>query len=349
MNTRACRQSLAVIWWLLASALVRADGGDWRQDLLESSGIASDPASIESALAARQQPDAGFKAAYARLGSDSFRVREQAHAEFLAGGTAALDWLARKPVPSDPEVRHRHQHIMRALAASPPAMRESLLLHAMRSLLDENTRKPGAGGIFYEWFGVPAADCIQGYRLMRYQGPPDGGLSEVRDGRLILRGGRPGDLDQRLILHTADWPGIPDLPGHLTLRVLLGGTSGGRGAWHIAVSIGDVKTLFHPEFQGGGFRHEQAGTRAPITQNTDMGFTPGADQVFDMTLHLDRATPTHFSLKTTILAQDGSLFENEALIAEEHFGGLKSIALERSGRTGGDAFFEQVSLTLRSP
>jgi len=335
----------ATFAWLLVTIVV-ADAGDWRHDLLASSGIGTEPAAIREALKVRTEPSEAFQTAFTNLGSESFRVREQAQAQFLAGGQAALDWLALHPVPADPEVRHRRRQILDTLSASPPAMRESLVLHAMHSLLDENARAPGAGRIFYEWFGTPAADCRQGYRLMRYQGPADAGLAEVRDGRLILSGVRNGDLDQRLILHAADWPGTPNLPRHLTLRAVLGGTDGGIGTWHIAVSIGNVKTLFHPGFRGGGFRHEEIGTRAFITKNTDMGFTPPTDQPLDLTLQLSRDSPRSFALKTLILTRDGKRFENTALIAEERFGELNSIGLERSGREGGNAFFEQFSITL---
>lgn len=346
MNPGNIHIHIVGLTWLATIVTVCAETRDWRHDLLESSGIASDHASIRAAIIARKQPGAGFETAYANLGSESYRIREEAQAEFLAGGTNAHDWLAGQPVPEDPEVRHRRHIIMRTLASSPHTMREGMLFHAKRTLLDEKKRAPGSGGVFYEWFGSPAADCKKGYRLMRYDGPENGELAQVKDGRLILRGDRPGQADQRLILQSSDWPGTPTLPEHLTVRTLLGGTAGGGGTWHVAVSIGDVKTLFHPGYQGGGFRHETVGTHDRISQNTDMGFTPGAEQMFDMTLELDRAGPDRYSLKTVVLGNDGQRFEDKTLIEKARFGRIESIAVERSGRSGGNALFEQLSITL---
>ncbi len=349
MNPHSHRGLLALVAVssLFTAASVQADEGDWRHDLLEASGIASDPASIRAAMEDREPPGDGLRNAYVMLGSESFQEREQAHAEILAGGPAALDWLAQQPVPDDPEVRKRRIQIMRELSSSSPEMRQNMLSHAMRSLLDEETRMPGGGGVFYEWFGTPAEDCRHGYRLMRYVGPVGGNRPHVRGGRFIVPGQRPGLADQRLILRTADWPGTERLPEHLTLRVILGGTEGGSGGWHVGVSIGDVKTLFHPGFRNGAFRHEHAETHDKITQNTDMGFTPDEGRLYRMELRLDRADPERFSLRTIITCDEGSRFEDTTLIAEEHFGEFDSIALERSGRTGGDAIFEQLALMLR--
>jgi len=337
-NHRALVVACALFGWMPIAL-----AGDWRHDLLEASGIGTGREDIQAALAARQRPDAGFEKAYTALASESFREREHAQAEFLAGGSAALDWLKSRETAEDPEVRIRSHRIVQALTASPPAMRESLLLHAMRSLLDDDA---ATGGVFYEWFGTPAANCRNGYRQMRFEGP-EGRLSEVADGRLILPGDRPGELDQRLVLDSKQWPGRERFPDHLTVRVLLAGGEGGGGTWHLAVTIGKVKTLFHPGFQGGGFRHEEVGTHKTITPHTGMGFTPEVDELIDMTLTLDRVAAARFSLKTRIRRRDAPPFENETLIDEALFGGLTSIGLERSGRNGGDARFEHFSITIR--
>ncbi len=321
--------------------------GDWRGDLLEAEGFRTDGAGLREAMAGARLDAAKLAAAYQGLGSESFPERERAEATILSVGPDALAWLGKQPVSPQPEVRMRVKTIRRNLELASGDRRGRMLRHAAGSLLEElgGAPDPSTGGIFYEWFGEPARKIAPRYRTFHYTAPA-GMTSRIEDRMLRHEGDRPGDDDQRLLLKAADWPGRPVFPDRFSVTTTLGGSAGGEGVWHLGVSVGGVRALYHPGYAGGAFRFEQVEGNIPTAPNRSMGFTPSTDKMQRMRVEVQRRTGGRVRLAVVIQEDGGEPFETSSEFDRDTIGPLDAISLDRSGRRGGDARFADLVVEL---
>jgi hypothetical protein len=321
---------------------------DWRRDLLEAQGIGTTEAALREATSGGAGIDlAALGGAYAELGSERYPERERAQSRILAMGPEVLGWLRKQPLSPNPEIRARVAEIHSSLTSTSGDLQPRMVNHAARTLLEEAGGKadPTTGGIFYEWFGL--ANGAVGERWRSFHFAADEGMKgRVEDNTLILDGNRPGDGDQRLELRAAEWPGGDIFPDSFTVSTRLGGTAGGGGAWHLGVSVGRVRALYHPGYPGGGFRFEQVGTAKELTQNTGMGFSPSTSEPQSMTLRVRRLNGGAVELRATVRQEGSKPFEASYTVPADTIGRLDRISLDRSGRTGGDARFSHLQVEL---
>ncbi|BCX47608.1 hypothetical protein HAHE_15160 [Haloferula helveola] len=327
---------------VLLLATAPAALGDWRLDLLREEGIGTGNESLEKALAGSRIETPALEKHYRQLGSESFPDRVRAQQAFLSAGPDALDWLRKQPADESPEVRFRVQEIENQLRFPAIGSRDRMIRHAAASLL-EAPESPATGGIFYEWFGQSQEDLGKPYRSFQFE-VPEGMTGEVARGELRFSGERDGDDDQRLILRSAEWPGMERFPDQFSISAKIGGTEGGAAAWHVGITIGKVRALYHPGYAGGGFRFEQIGTTRELTRNQGMGFTPSTDELQRMLVKVRRLGDGDAELSVTIDQPDCQAFESTVRAPAEMIGPIDEVSLDRSGRTGGDARFDDFTI-----
>src|SRR5262245_26385482 len=114
-------------------------------------------------------------------------------------------------------------------------------------------RARGDGGFEVTFTGTK--DASGGYGPLAYEAMRPGWKAEVRDGRLRLRGDHD-EGNQRMVVTSQKALGKAQWPDALDVMARLGGGGEFGGAWHVGVSVGRVKVLFHPAFDGGAFRVE---------------------------------------------------------------------------------------------
>jgi len=202
-------------------------------------------------------------------------------------------------------------------------------------------------GVFVERFTEPAEDVTKGYRSFGYETTLRGCKADVSGGRLLLRGDHVQEGDQRLVVTASRVTGKASWPDSLEVTARLGGTAKGSGAWHVGVSIGRVKILFHPDYQGGAFRAETVDTHEEFFGNQDVGFTPAAGVAHLMTVRV-RRTGSGYRFDVTLEEAgggSGGKHRKAFEVSDKQMGRFDRVGLERSGRRGGDALFE--SLTIR--
>jgi hypothetical protein len=196
---------------------------------------------------------------------------------------------------------------------------------------------------FRATFTKAAKDATTGYGPFAYEATRPGWKAEVSEGRLRLLGDH-GAGDQRLFVTARKALGMPKWPGSFEVMVKLGGTGKNNDDWNVGVSIGAVKVLFHPAHPGGAFRAETVDAREKFLTNQDMGFTPAAGVMHQLTVRVRRAERT-CRFEVELADANGAGTYRKALeISSEHVGSFDRISLERSGRRGGDALFESLSI-----
>ncbi|MGB1128655.1 MAG: hypothetical protein ACPG4K_01295 [Haloferula sp.] len=338
------RSALAMI--TLGSSLAWA--GDWRHELLEEEGLGTTREEWRQSLKGTSLDQDGLMAAYLRLGSPRYPEREEAQQKFLRGGLGTQQWLRQQPPSADPEVRIRVAEILDVLEFPSRNGRKRMVQHALSSLLEgaESESDASTGGMFYEWFGQPAEDLKGGFRGFEFEAG-EGMLGDVEGGMLVLKGNRPGDGDQRLILKAENWPARETFPDELTVSAQLGGRDGGQGAWHLGITVGRVRALYHPGYRGGGFRFEQVGTRKEFTGNEDMGFTPSVTEMQHMRVKVRRLENGSVELVVRVEQEGEEAFERTTTVSSTEIGELDQVSLDRSGRTGGDAHFDEFVVEFR--
>src|SRR6185437_6855263 len=140
---------------------------------------------------------------------------------------------------------------------------------------------------FVQKFDKEAKDATRGYGSFAYETSTAGWKAEVRGGRLRLSGDHP-EGDQRLFITAQKALGTPRWPDSLEVTARLGGADGDCGAWHVGVSVGAVKVIFHPGYGGGAFRVETVDKREEFLGNQDLGFTPATDVMYPLTIKVRR-------------------------------------------------------------
>ena len=255
-----------------------------------------------------------------------------------------LDFLDSKGPVEDPEVRVRVAEIRKTVSSGVKTRVGPILRHAAKSLL-EKPEDAATGGMFYEWFGTDKANCFDGYRSLAHEGAKNF-KPFVKKGRLNIPGDQVDEEDQRLSLNLADWPGGKEMPKRYVVSCLMGGDGGGAGTWHVAIGIGKVKALFHPGYDGGAFRFEQVSTLEKYSNNQDMGFTPEAGKLYRMDVTVARFPAERVGLKVIITSSEGKTFETTIQVDGDEIGPLDRISLERSGRRGGNALFDDLRVKI---
>jgi len=218
-----------------------------------------------------------------------------------------------------------------------------------------NLRKLGAArldlklraGRILETFSTDVADATDGYGNFQFEAS-EPSKAFVKDGRLVFSGKNP-EADQSLFLTAESLTGDSQLPDEFTVRAKLGGTQGGSGVFHVGISIGELKLLFHPGLHGGQFRIEDRQTHTPILNNRNMGFTPAMGKLHEMCIFVTRqpseaADDSDDRYVLEIQIQDhnsDAVFKTRQTFIRKDVGKLSRIGLERSGRTGGDGNFSE--------
>ncbi|NNM30699.1 MAG: HEAT repeat domain-containing protein [Akkermansiaceae bacterium] len=203
----------------------------------------------------------------------------------------------------------------------------------------------GAGrGVLVETFARGADTLAAGYGRFLYEADNDG-PARVADGQLRLDGDNP-EGDQRLAITSQRMIGRDRWPDRLEVRVKLGGEEGNNFGWHLGVSVGRVKTLFHPGMARGYFRAETTDGHDYILPNEDMSFVPANGVMHEMIIKVKRtATGADFDVIVND-GKGGKPHRKEFQVTPEQLGDFDRIGLERSGRTGADAVFDSISIRL---
>jgi len=183
---------------------------------------------------------------------------------------------------------------------------------------------------------------ISGLGLFHYESDAGRAL-RVEKGIVALGGDKQQpECDQRIFITAQGLTGQPEFPDRFSVRARLAAENNNNFGWHLGISIGRVKTLFHPGVDGGAFRIETIPEHQALVNNQEMGFTPQTDTMHDMTIEFVRKGQEAI-LEITIVDCKNSKnrYSHKSSIPLEKIGKLDRIGLERSGRAGGAALFDE--------
>jgi hypothetical protein len=325
--------------------------GDWRLDCLREAKIATDTESLRKSHQLHHRSEKDLARMIEQLAADRQHKRREAHDEILRmDPELVLPYLQRLPASREPEVRLRLEMIRERIEWREPWDSEDLLRLAITGLLYERDH-PGkihpSRKMFVEFFRKPAASLKGGYGLMEftYTEQLDG---QVKEQLLHLSGKRPlGEGFQYLRLTAKAATGKPVFPDRFLIDVKIGGTAGGEGTYHVGISVGKIRALFHPGYDDGGFRF-QRGENIGSVPNLEMGFTPATGGTCDMRIHVQRLDANRVQLRVEV-RQEQNIFRTTQVFLEREIGPLDQISLDRSGREGGDAIFRDLIVQFAPP
>ncbi len=200
------------------------------------------------------------------------------------------------------------------------------------------------GNLYQERFSLDVKSVRQGYGRFLYEGPQGLGGS-VRDNVLRLDGSNV-EADQRLVLESSRLTGHATWPRKFEIRARMGGDSAGSGGYHVGISIGHVKILFHPSYSGGGFRVEDVKSHKYYVTNQTMPFRPTGGALCPISIKVERTEKgAKFDIKIEPpKGAGGKPFSIQYTATNQQLGKFDRIGLERSGRKGGDALFDSFEL-----
>lgn len=347
--------------WLFSAAILLLVGQilafgdtpeDWRLEILQEEGISSDTAALLEMWESFKLSPQKLQSAYNQLGAKNYTERERAEWEIHQMGRDALPFLRKLPPSDDPEVRMRVARIEHIQQAGGQWSKSELIRQAVSSLLDERSPEKSeakTARIFAEFFKQPTPSLKDGYRRFHFEA--DEGMSGlVSEGRLRMKGNHGGDGDQRLLLELRDLSGEAEITRPYQINVRLGGEQGGTGAYHVGISIGNVRALFHPGLQGGGFRIERVDDHEYLVPNKTMEFEPKAGLMHSMGIGVNPLPNGDVELKIVVSdGAGGKTFKHREILKADVIGKIDKIGLDRSGRTGGDAMFDDLVISFGIP
>lgn len=318
-------------------------------ELLADEKIPSDTASLKALSLNYQISEEHLQRAVLQLGADQFAKRQQAQADILLMGREVLPMIKKLPVTGGPEVCLRLADIVKILETNDRCSKDQLLRVAVIGLLHER-ENPGvmhnSRRMYVEMFQKPTDSLLQGYRGMSFVS--QGLDGKVSDGLLRMTGNKhDGDKDHRLLFDAKSITGAEKFPDRFRIDVKLGGDAGGEGSYHIGVSVGNVRALFHPGFATGAFRFQRVDDKKPITPNQGMGFTP-SNKLMQMSLEVAMLEGGMVKLDVTV-KNEKKVFRTSWKVAVDVIGKLDHISLDRSGQTGGDANFDDLLIEFEAP
>lgn len=197
-----------------------------------------------------------------------------------------------------------------------------------------------------ETFAVAAAEGMKVYgTLFSYEADSDS-KAQVSGGMLRIAGDSR-ESDQRLFVTSRKMIGRQQWPRKVEVIAKLGAEAAGSGNYHVGVSIGRMKVLFHPNYSGGALRAETIDTHKEVFQNETMGFTPAAGVVHQLQIKVEK-TADGAKFDVTVIEGKGGAGRHQKTfhVTNEQLGDYDRIGLERSGRKGGAALFDSVFIRL---
>lgn len=195
-----------------------------------------------------------------------------------------------------------------------------------------------------ETFARSQATLKDGYGRFSYTAD-NGGRAKVADGVLRIRGGG-AEGDQRLLITSQRMLGRDRWPDRLVVATNLAGEHGNNYGWHLGVSVGRIKVLFHPGVDEGAFRAETTDDHQALFSNENMGFDVATGKMYKMTLRVVRTDQGADFEATFEDEKGGHSYRRRFRVTHEQLGEFNRIGLERSGRTGADALFDSVAIRL---
>jgi hypothetical protein len=350
MRPPSWQLSIAIVWFAMIAWSQADEPPDWRIELLAKENIATDIATLKKWSESYRFSVENFDRAVVQLGSEQYVQRRDAQRQIIAMGLEVLPHIRRMPAVANPEVRLRLEEVIKALEAKDRSSKNELLRAAIMGLLFER-ENPGAvhasRRMFLEFFDTPQEGLSKGYGRMKFEATA--GLNgRVINRELRMIGNKHDDEgDQRLVLSAKDATGNAEFPNQFRIEVRLGGREGGEGQYHVGVSVGNVRALYHPGYDGGAFRFEEVQTHKEITKNQDMGFDPPAGALQRMTVSIERQK--NGAVKMDVLIVSGEKkFRSSQMIDGKVIGNLDQISLDRSGRSGGDGVFDDLLVDFGS-
>lgn len=324
---------------------------DWRVELLGEEGIGSSVEELQKSLTAVPKVTNELDDAFKMLASQDFDEREGGRKKLMIGGEDALKWLLEMEPSEDPELRRRVLNVIEELKLVFRKDREVAVEHAVKSLLEEGlegrVKSADTGGMFFEWFGKGDEELRENYRQFRFENSSKR-PGKVEGTRLIFAGKAGQDGDQRLVLKSKTWPGEIEFGDRFRVSVILGGEDISSGAWHMGITIGRIRTLFHPGMQGGSFRFERIDNRKHLSGTKGVGFEPLGDSRQRMSIDVTKMLDGDVRLDVLLekLGEGGRTFQSSITVDAEDIGDLSEVSLDRSGRSGGKAYFRDFMISL---
>lgn len=324
---------------------------DWRVELLGEEGIGSSVEELQKSLTAVPKVTNELDDAFKMLASQDFDEREGGRKKLMSGGEDALKWLLEMEPSEDPELRRRVLNLIEELELVFRKDREVAVEHAVKSLLEEGlegrVKSADTGGMFFEWFGKGDEELRENYRQFRFVNSSKR-PGKVEGTRLIFAGKAGQDGDQRLVLKSKTWPGEIEFGDRFRVSVILGGEDISSGAWHMGITIGRIRTLFHPGMQGGSFRFERIDNRKHLSGTKGVGFEPLGDSRQRMSIDVTKMLDGDVRLDVLLekLGEGGRTFQSSITVDAEDIGDLSEVSLDRSGRSGGKAYFRDFMISL---
>ena len=338
-------------WLGMSFCLLAEETKDWRVELLEAEKIPTDTASLKALSQKFQCSGEKLTHAMQQLGADQFSKRQRAQSEILLMGREILPQLRKLPVPANPEVRGRLEEITQILETNDRCSKDEMMRLAVIGLLKQRENPSAvdaAQKIFVEMFTAPSDSLTKGYHSLAFVAST-GKEGVVSDGLARFWGSKNNsDGDQRLVLDAKTITGAVEFPNKFQIEAKIGGRAGGEGAYHVGVSVGNVRALFHPGFIDGGFRIERVDNHQFLVPNKDMGFDPPVGKLLRMQVKVTRLSKSEITMDVVIINGEDQ-FRHSAVLLASDVGKLDKISIDRSGREGGDGIFDDLLVDFSEP
>ncbi len=194
--------------------------------------------------------------------------------------------------------------------------------------------------LYREEFVAGTANIKDRYGELRYETTVDGARASASQGVVRLHGDH-NEGDQRLFITAEQLVGKDELKTAFVLTAEIGGESLGTGTYHVGISVGNLRVLFHPGYRYGGFRIERVDNHKYMLSNQRMTFTPAAGILHKMRVSVIPQQDKSVLLKTRIIDGENpnQTYEIEFRAQADDIGPINRVAIERSGRVGGAGLF----------